>query len=74
MIKKKTKPQEINMTYTLDQLKNKYFEYKEILEKIAQGDEATLMNTTVYQAEMMHNIVHELEDQGVHLLFRREIN
>ena len=63
---------QLNMKdYSLDQIREKYLEYKEILEKIQQGDEVTLRNTSIMQYDMMRQIVGELENQGFHLIIRR---
>lgn len=57
--------------FTLNEIAQKYFEYKETLEKIEQGDRDIMAETTIYQAEMMRKIVDQLEDMGFNLIAKR---
>lgn len=52
----------------MDELKQKYLEYKDKLQKIEDGDEETLRETSIYRYDMMRSIVFELENQGFHLI------
>ena len=58
----------------LTNITNKYFEYKDILERIESGDHSVYSEVTVNQVEMMKNIVSTLEDQGFHLIYERKLH
>ena len=54
----------------LQELAQKYYDYKEALEKIEDGDYSEASKITAYQYNMMKKIVRELEDMGFNLIIK----
>ena len=55
--------------FTLSEITDKYFEYKEILEKVEAGDYNVPL--TAYQLEMARKIVKQLDDAGFSIIAKR---
>ena len=55
----------------LQDIAEKYYEYKETLERIEDQDYQVLSKVTISQYEMMRKIVDTLEDMGFNLIIRR---
>lgn len=55
----------------IQNLKQRYLEYKDTLQKIEEGDYETLKTTTIWQYETMKKIVEVADDIGFGLIARK---
>lgn len=55
--------------FTISEIANKYFEYKEILEKVENGDYNVPL--TASQLEMARKIINQLDNMGFSLICKK---